>query len=130
MRREADGTEDKIKETIADIDQRIGQDLRSFQSEVDQRISALNENVTRNISSISGQVESEADFNEETKSQINSLFSRIDEINEKLYEFEINKKNNLIFYGIPGETRETPSVLIMKAERTIALKRNVFDNHI
>ena len=75
-------------------------------------------------------MESEADFNEETKSQINSLFSRIDEINEKLYEFEINKKNNLIFYGIPGETRETPSVLIMKADRTLALKRNVFDNHI
>ena len=35
-------------------------------------------------------------------------------MNEKLYEFETNKKNNLIFYGIPGEARETPPVLMNK----------------
>ena len=125
LRQEASGKEAQIKETIADIDQRIDKDLSSFQSKVDQKISALNENFSTNIESISGQVESEADFNEETKAQINSLFSRVDEITEKLYEFEINKKNNLIFYGISGENRETPSVLIMKAERTFVGKRKL-----
>ena len=125
LRQEASGKEAQIKETIADIDQRIDKDLSSFQWKVDQKISALNENFSTNIESISGQVESEADFNEETKAQINSLFSRVDEITEKLYEFEINKKNNLIFYGISGENRETPSVLIMKAERSFVDKRNL-----
>lgn len=74
-------------------------------------------------------MESEADFNEETKAQINTLFARIDEINEKLYEFEVNKKNNLIFYGLAGENRETPSVLIMKInsilKQTLSLRRDI-----
>ena len=119
----------KIDETISDT-QRIEQDLRGFQSNVDQRISALSQSVSSNIENISGQVESEADFNEETKAQINTLFSRLDEINEKLYEFEINKKNNLIFYGIPGESRETPSVLIMKVDRTVIIDRQTFNNFL
>ena len=37
-------------------------------------------------------------------------------MNEKLYEFETNKKNNLIFYGIAGEARETPPVLMTKVQ--------------
>ena len=64
------------------------------------------------------------------KDRIESSAATIENIEEKMYDFEVGKKNNLIFYGIPGETRETPSVLIMKADRTLALKRNVFDNHI
>ena len=89
-------------------------DSISEKTSIEERIAALSQTFSSNIQNISGQVESEADFNEETKAQINTLFSRIDEINEKLYEFEINKKNNLIFYGLAGENRETPSVLIMK----------------
>ena len=54
-----------------------------------------------------------------TKEQIEQLMTRVDEMNEKLYEFETNKKNNLIFYGIPGETRETPPVLMTKVGNLI-----------
>ena len=50
--------------------------------------------------------------------KIHQLMTRVDEMNEKLYEFETNKKNNLIFYGIPGETRETPPVLMTKVGGT------------
>ena len=114
VKQESSDSAAQIKETISDIDQRIQQDLQGFQTSIEERIAALNQTFSSNIQNISGQVESEADFNEETKAQINTLFSRIDEINEKLYEFEINKKNNLIFYGLAGENRETPSVLIMK----------------
>ena len=56
----------------------------------------------------------ESSNNEGTKEQIETLFARIDDINEKMYEFETNKKNNLIFYGINGEQRETPAKLMMK----------------
>ena len=114
VKQESNDSAAQITETISNIDQRIQQDLQGFQTNIEQRIAALNQTFSSNIQNISGQVESEADFNEETKAQINTLFSRVDEINEKLYEFEINKKNNLIFYGLAGENRETPSVLIMK----------------
>ena len=50
--------------------------------------------------------------------KMHQLMTRVDEMNEKLYEFETNKKNNLIFYGIPGETRETPPVLMTKVGGT------------
>jgi len=64
-----------------------------------------------------------------TKEQIEQLMTRVDEMNEKLYEFETNKKNNLIFYGIPGEVRETPPVLMTKVltvvKRTLAMRRDV-----
>ena len=114
LKQESSDTAAQIKEKISDIDQKSQQDLQGFQTSIEERIGALNQTFSSNIQNISGQVESEADFNEETKAQINTLFSRIDEINEKLYEFEVNKKNNLIFYGLAGENRETPSVLIMK----------------
>ena len=122
VKQESSDSAAQIKETISDIDQRIQQDLQGFQTSIEERIAALSQTFSSNIQNISGQVESEADFNEETKAQINTLFSRIDEINEKLYEFEINKKNNLIFYGLAGENRETPSVLIMKVGLFKSLK--------
>ena len=31
-----------------------------------------------------------------------------DDISEKMYDFEQNKKNNLLFYGISNDSRETP----------------------
>ena len=32
------------------------------------------------------------------------------------YDFEANKKNNLIFYGLPSDQRETPSSLVTKVK--------------
>ena len=63
-----------------------------------------------------------------TKEQIEQLMTRVDEMNEKLYEFETNKKNNLICYGIPGEVRETPPVLMTKVRVNAgqAKKKNSF----
>ena len=90
------------------------QSMADLRQSMAQQIEDLNSNFFNNIQSLSGQMESESSFNEKTKEQINTLFSRIDDINEKLYEFETNKKNNLIFYGIPGEQRETPSQLLSK----------------
>ena len=47
---------------------------------------------------------------------------RVDDINEKMYEFEANKRNNLIFYGIQPEPRETPSMLLNKVKhKTITI---------
>ena len=32
------------------------------------------------------------------------------------YDFEANKKNNLIFYGLPSDQRETPNALVTKVK--------------
>ena len=97
------------------------QSIADLRQSMAQQIEALNGNFCNNIQNLSGQMESESSFNEKTKEQINILFSRIDDIHEKLYEFETNKKNNLIFYGIPGEHRETPSQLLSKVSVNIIL---------
>ena len=42
------------------------------------------------------------------------MVERIENIQEKMYDFEINKRNNLLFYGIKEDRRETPSDLLSK----------------
>ena len=39
----------------------------------------------------------------------------MESIQEKMYDFEVNKRNNLLFYNIREEKRETPSDLNTKA---------------
>ena len=47
------------------------------------------------------------------------MSSKVENCQEKMYEFESNMKNNLIFYGIPNEERETPDRLLMKMKDVI-----------
>ena len=48
------------------------------------------------------------------KDELENVMERVEEINEKMYDFEANKRNNLIFYGIPNEIKETQPVLLQK----------------
>ena len=59
---------------------------------------------------------SESNVNAGAQEQIQEIMERVDDINEKMYEFEANRRNNLIFYGIQAEPRETPSMLLNKVE--------------
>ena len=70
------------------------------------------------ISKIDNAVASESSVNAGAHEQIQEICERVDEINEKMYEFEVNKRNNLIFYGIQAEPRETPSMLLSKVTFT------------
>ena len=63
------------------------------------------------ISEVNHTMASESSTNAGAHEQIQELIERVDEINEKMYEFEVNKRNNLIFYGIQQEQRETPTIL-------------------
>ena len=40
-----------------------------------------------------------------------------------MYEFEVNKRNNLIFYGIQSESRETPTMLLNKVRMRNIINR-------
>ena len=48
-----------------------------------------------------------------------TVMERVEEINEKMYDFEANKRNNLIFYGLPNESREVQSALQQKITQII-----------
>ena len=49
----------------------------------------------------------------------------IETIQEKMYDFETNKKNNLIFNGLPSEVRETPAKLLSTMQDIIKTKMNI-----
>ena len=53
------------------------------------------------------------------KDELENVMERVEEINEKMYDFEANKRNNLIFYGIPNEIKETQPVLLQKINQII-----------
>ena len=40
-------------------------------------------------------------------------------MNEKMYDFEQNKRNNLIFYGIPSDPTETSESLAISIQKLI-----------
>ena len=40
-------------------------------------------------------------------------------MNEKMYDFEQNKRNNLIFYGIPSDPAETSESLAISIQKLI-----------
>ena len=77
----------------------------------------LKEDLENKLNKISQTVASESSSTAGTQGQIQELLERVDDINEKMYDFEVNKRNNLIFYGITGEQRETPAVLLNKERK-------------
>ena len=43
-------------------------------------------------------------------------------MNEKMYDFEQNKRNNLIFYGLNQDAGETPEILAINIQKLIKEK--------
>ena len=50
------------------------------------------------------------------KNDAAGLIDMVSEVSEKIMDFEKNKRNNLIFYGIPDDPKETPSILDAKVK--------------
>ena len=67
--------------------------------------------------------------NEENVQKMNDKVERVatalEHVQEKMYDFEVNKKNNLIFYGIPNEGHEKENKLIMKVKELIKANMKV-----
>lgn len=63
------------------------------------------------------------------KDMLESLGNRVTQMNEKMYDFEQNKRNNLIFYGVPNDPSETSESLAHNMQRilkdTMMLKREI-----
>ena len=50
------------------------------------------------------------------KTDAADLIHKVNEVSEKIVDFEKNKRNNLILFGIPNDHHETPTSLDAKVE--------------
>ena len=50
------------------------------------------------------------------KHDARNLIDQVNEVSEKILDFEKNKRNNLILFGIPNDPQETPSSLDAKVK--------------
>ena len=57
--------------------------------------------------------------------QLADLKHTMENVHDKMYDFESSKKNNLIFYGIPREERESGKTLILKIKSLISSRLNI-----
>ena len=81
--------------------------------------------MTRRIDEISSKIQSASSSSSGTENRIQEMVERIENIQEKMYDFEVNKRNNLLFYGIKEDRRETPSELLIKV-RPVSERSSTF----
>ena len=107
---ESEKKQDKMLNKIRELEKKNENDLKKFREENESLLS----NVKENVGSQTGDVMSKLYEIDSVKNSVEFLANRVNELSEKLYEFEQSKRNNLIFYGVPSEQRETPSILLQK----------------
>ena len=106
--------EEKHTASVADLTQSLEnveiKVEKKLESKVELLLSKL-ESAVKNMDESKGNQDTDM---KSFKNELTSLMDRVEEINEKMYDFEANKRNNLIFYGIPNESKETHSRLHQK----------------
>ena len=85
--------------------------LSQLEDHISWKMKNISQELQKEMKNISMKAQIESKSQDDAKEQIGCLAAMIDEINEKLYDFEASKRNNLIFYGIQGEHDETPLIL-------------------
>lgn len=131
-----------LKEVQARFDAResmFGSELRSLRVKLERLENGLLTERERldQLQQISGlsliDVEKKFDLkDEEVESRIENLSVQLadlkhtmENVHDKMYDFENSKKNNLIFYGIPREERESGKTLILKIKSLITNRLNI-----
>ena len=98
---------EELKVSIASLEKRLTK-------KIDDKFTNLEKKLDRIFKGLeTSQRSQDRDFNT-FKEEGESLIERISDMSEKLLEFEQNKRNNLIFYGIPNDNSETHSILNQK----------------
>ena len=137
----------EIKEDIANTLKALNEEQTMNQSkflDINTLINESNQAMDRKIDEIYNQLvlklENDVKNNESVKDgqdiemdslkdQVRAMIERVDDISEKMYEFEQNKKNNLLFYGIANDKMETPNTLLQKVifviKTTLSLRRDI-----
>ena len=97
----------KEKERLDKLQQISGMSMMDVERKLDEK----DEEVDTRIDSLTG--------------QLDELKSSVENVHEKMYDYEASKKNNLIFYGIPKEEKETAKTLILKIKSIIQNRLNI-----
>ena len=74
----------------------------------------ISRDLTQSVDELSVKIQAASSSSSGTESRIQDLVERIENIQEKMYDFEVNKRNNLLFYGVKEDRRETPNDLFSK----------------
>ena len=100
------------------------------------KINEINDNLMEQMSKMyHSSVQSEAavmkkieDMDDRIKNlneNFETMTIQLEDVQEKMYDFEQNKKNNLIFYGVPGDNRESKDELKHKIANLLKLRLNI-----
>ena len=81
---------------------------------LDSKMEDMKNEFLRNLQNMSDKIAGASSSTSGTEGQIQELVERVENIQEKMYDFEVNKRNNLLFYGIKGGQKESQGDLLNK----------------
>ena len=93
-----------------------------FTTKVNEKFDNLKVEMMEQFEQMSKQLSEETGSKAGCEDQLAGLAEVVEDIQEKIIEFEERKRNNLIFYGVKGENRETPAELVSKVCKIIVLR--------
>ena len=117
--------EDNYVQSIASIEENYAKNIAGLKLSIEGLNARLTEKIDSNIQMLVDKQDTVLHRLEEGLAQQNSdvsffkndaadLIEKVSEVSEKILDFEKNKRNNIILYGIPNDPKETPSTLDMK----------------
>ena len=111
---------DEVKVSLSLVEKRMDK-------KIDDKFLFLEKKIDRIIRNLElNQRNQEKEF-KAFKEEGSNILKQIGDINDKVFEIEENKRNNLVFFGITNDTSETYSSLNQKVLNNIkkVLKRNI-----
>ena len=87
----------------------------NIEETVERKVEDIRRDLLKSVEELSVKISAASSGSSGTEARIQDLVDRVESIQEKMYDFEVNKRNNLLFYNIREEKRETPSDLYNKA---------------
>ena len=97
--------------------------VNEFSQKIDQKFADMKLEVMEQFDKMSMKLSEETGSTVGCEEQLAGVAEVVEDIQEKLIEFEERKRNNLIFYGVKGELRETPKELANKVSLGFGIKK-------
>ena len=137
MMRISDGRREEyfqdFKDELRSLNLKIEEVLDSVGITIQEKLKETNLTIQSKMDSESQEAQShraEIEFDVSgLKEKIEAMDQGLCELNEKIHEFEQNKRNNLIFYGLNNDSKETPELLLSKVQSivkvTLGIRREI-----
>ena len=123
----------EFKDELKGLNLKIEEVLDSVGITIQEKLKETNVNIQTKMASEASEAQThraEIEFDVSgLKEKIESIDQGLMELNEKIHEFEQNKRNNLIFYGLNNDSKETPDMLLSKVQSiikvTLGIRREI-----